>query len=113
MHLNKMVLSPNFNDLLLGGLAIAAIVVSIIASPSPEVVKFFGFSLPQTCAFKGVTGYGCFGCGLTRSFAYMGELSILSAFKLHPAGPFLYLLVLTQIPYRFYRFALRNTATRA
>jgi hypothetical protein len=112
-RLNQLVLTPNFNDLLIGGLASAAILASVLLIPSPEAVKLFGSNLPPSCAFKTITGFGCFGCGLTRSFAYMGELSILSAFKLHPVGPFLYLFVLSQIPYRFYRYTVRMLEARA
>jgi len=112
-RLDQLVLTRNFNDLLIGGLALAAVFASVLLTPSPDVVTLFGTALPPSCAFKSVTGMGCFGCGLTRSFAYMGELSVLSAFKLHPAGPFLYLLVASQIPYRFYRYGVRILEARS
>ncbi len=110
---NQLALSKNFGDLLIAGLAAAAIFASVLLDPTPEFVTLFGLVVPQTCALKNITDFGCFGCGLTRSFAYMGELSVLSAFKLHPVGPFLYVIVLSQIPYRIYRYAVRSRPDRS
>ena len=52
------------------------------------------------CVFKTVTGYNCPSCGGTRSFVYMGRLSLMSAWNLNKAATMLYILMALQIPYR-------------
>ena len=106
-RLNQVVLSRYFHDSLIACMALAAIAASVVLSPSPEAVFLLGFKLPATCTFKAMTGWGCFGCGLTRSFAYMGDAAVISAFKMHPVGPVLYGLILAQLPYRAYVLAKR------
>ena len=50
-----------------------------------------------------MTSLSCPGCGMTRSFTYMGHGQIVDAFRLHMLGPFLYTLVVVQIPLRMMR----------
>ena len=107
-RLNQIALSPYSTDFVIGGMALAAVLASILLTPSPDSVALFGFTIPESCTFKRVTGMGCFGCGLTRSFAYMGEVSIVTAFRMNMLGPVLYGLVLSQVPYRFYRCIARR-----
>lgn len=42
------------------------------------------------CAFRGVTGLPCPGCGLTRSFCAMGKGELARAFEFHALGPALF-----------------------
>ena len=86
-RLDHLVLSPYATDIVIGLMATSAVFASVLLTPSPEAVALFGFTLPGACAFKGMTGIGCFGCGLTRSFAYMGELAVFDAFRMNLMGP--------------------------
>lgn len=63
-------------------------------------VEFFGRPLPPLCTFKALTGWDCPGCGLTRSFVFMGSGSVIEAFRVHLFGPVLWVAVAAQIPYR-------------
>ena len=107
-RLDHLVLSPYATDIVIGLMATSAVFASVLLTPSPEAVALFGFTLPGACAFKGMTGIGCFGCGLTRSFAYMGELAVFDAFRMNLMGPPLYALVASQIPYRSYCCIVRR-----
>jgi hypothetical protein len=53
--------------------------------------------------WRRMTSLSCPGCGMTRSFTYMGHGQIVDAFRLHMLGPFLYTLVVVQIPLRVMR----------
>ena len=102
-RIERLALSSYATDIVIGGLALLAVIASVLLTPSPDAVSLFGLTMPGVCAFKNFTGMDCFGCGLTRSFAYMGELSFREAFQMNFIGPVLYLLVLSQVPYRGYR----------
>ena len=86
-------------------LAICGVVIalSMILSPSDSAVSLFGWTLPPLCLFKVFSSYDCLGCGLTRSFVYMGHFEFSAAFERHMLGPLLYLLVASQVPWRTYR----------
>ena len=58
------------------------------------------YEVGMPCVFKTITGYGCPSCGGTRSFVYMSELSIASAWNANKAATMLYMLMVLQIPYR-------------
>ena len=77
-----------------------ALLGSVLMSPNPEVLTLFGFDVPVLCGFRALTGSECMGCGLTRSFAYMGHLQPLASFQMHKLGPFLWVVVVSQVPYR-------------
>lgn len=79
---------------------LCALVGSVLMSPDPEMLTLFGFDVPVMCGFRALTGTECMGCGLTRSFAYMGHLQPLEAFAMHKAGPFAWLALVGQLPYR-------------
>jgi hypothetical protein len=81
----------------------AVVVASALLQPGAEAVSLFGWELPGLCTFRNLTGLRCPGCGLTRSFAYMGHLQPLEAFRMHLLGPPLYLLVAAQVPWRAWR----------
>ena len=65
-----------------------------------ETVSLLGVAVPETCTFKRVVGYGCPGCGLTRSFISLSHGRVIEAFYFNAVGLPLYLLVIAQIPYR-------------
>ena len=65
-----------------------------------ETVSLLGVPVPETCTFKTVIGYGCPGCGLTRSFISLSHGQLTEAFYFNAVGLPLYLLVIAQIPYR-------------
>ena len=85
------------------GLSGAVILLSMILSTTPEVVSFGGFAVPTLCPFRWVTEVDCLGCGLTRSFVFMGHAELRAAFGVHKLGPVLYIAVAAQLPWRVYR----------
>ena len=85
------------------GLSGAVVLASVWLSPSPDAVTIFGWEVPPLCLFSNLTGLDCFGCGLTRSFTYVGHGDLESALDLHRLGPIFYLVVLSQLPLRAWR----------
>ncbi len=81
----------------------AVLLASVMLSPSTEAVFLWGWEVPPLCLYSNLFGVECFGCGLTRSFTYMGHGDIHGAFALHALGPFLYAVVLAQVPLRSWR----------
>lgn len=79
------------------------VAASMLLSPTDAVVSLAGFEIPELCLWRRMTGIGCPGCGMTRSFTYMGHGQIADAFRLHLLGPPLYTLVAAQIPLRMLR----------
>jgi hypothetical protein len=67
------------------------------------VVPGLGLSLPETCWYKRLTGHGCPGCGLTRSFVCLSHGQWRSAWRFNPSGLLFYGLVAAQIPYRVWQ----------
>jgi hypothetical protein len=86
-------------------LLVATVVIglSVWMDASAEGVSFLGHHLPPLCTFKRLTGWDCPGCGLTRSFTFMGSMELRSAFSMHWLGPLLWLLIAAQIPLRSWR----------
>ena len=91
------------------GLHIVWLIVSILillgslvlrVTDDRQAVTFLGTTLPETCTFKRILGFGCPGCGLTRSFVFLSRGQLLAALSLNPAGLVLYFCVVVQIPYR-------------
>jgi hypothetical protein len=80
--------------------SIFIIAMSLFLSPSDGPLHLFGWEVPPLCTFKRLTGMDCPGCGLTRSFTWMGHGEVLAAFRMHKLGPALWVLVLAQIPLR-------------
>jgi len=91
-----------FGQALVGLLAFAVVFVAAVLSPSPEALSFFGQDIPILCSFRRITGYGCPGCGLTRSFVFMAHFRPLEAFQMNYMGPVLFLGFAFQIPYRLF-----------
>lgn len=81
-------------------LAAGTIALSVFIQPSDSQLTLWGWELPPLCLWKNLTGYDCLGCGLTRSFTYMGHARWLEAWQMHKAGPLLWLVVLAQVPWR-------------
>lgn len=98
----------------LGILAACALIValSMVLTPSTEALSFMGVELPPLCMWKRLTGMDCLGCGLTRSFTYMGHGQLTRAFELHVLGPVLFGLVASQIPWRLGRLGAWVLARR-
>lgn len=89
-------------------MAVAVIGSSVLLTPSTEALTLFGVEIPPLCTWKRLTGHDCLGCGLTRSFTFMGHGRWSEAFELHRLGPLLWVGTLTQIPWRI--FALLRLA---
>lgn len=81
----------------------AILVASVLLTPSTEAVFLFGWEVPPLCIFSNLFGVECFGCGLTRSFTYVGHGDIHGALELHTLGPLLYVVVMAQVPLRAWR----------
>jgi len=96
----------SYNRTLLFG-AIAVIALSVILTADPNGVYIFGWQLPESCVFKRQWDMDCLGCGLTRSFVYMGHLDPRGAFERHLIGPLLWAATAFQIPYRAWRLYRR------
>lgn len=85
------------------GLSIAVIVLSFVLRVRDQttvVLPVIGFPLPETCSLKRTTGVECPGCGLTRSFISMAQGQWRRAWRFNPVGPFLFVIVAAQVPYR-------------
>lgn len=90
--------------MLLGGL-LAVLLATVVLTPGPLGVSLGSLELPATCSFRALTGIRCPGCGLTRSFVYMGHLQVMEAFRMHLAGPPLYGLAVWLAAVRVVRLA--------
>jgi hypothetical protein len=84
-------------------MGLGALVGSVLMSPDPDVLTLFGYEIPVMCGFRALTGQECMGCGLTRSFAYMGHLQPMAAFGMHKAGPLAFVFLAGQVPYRAWK----------
>lgn len=83
-----------------GGIALAVLLLSVFLEPGESTVGVMGWDFPPLCAWKQLLGWRCLGCGLTRSFVYMGHGQWLEAFRMHWLGPLGWLLVVSQVPWR-------------
>lgn len=88
-------------------MALVAIVGSYILQPSSQSgltvyvpILEQRIELPETCMSKRLLGISCPGCGLTRSFVFAARGNWQRSWNYNPMGPILFLLVLSQIPYR-------------
>lgn len=75
---------------------LGVLLASAILGPGADGVQFLGLEIPSFCLFHRLTGWHCPGCGLTRSFVYLGHGHPIDAFRMHPLGPLLYLVVIQQ-----------------
>ena len=90
-----------------GCIGLAALMV-----PSDAVVSILGWDVPEICMWGRVFNLACPGCGLTRSFAYMADAQLSSAFRLNLFGPPLFALIAAQVPYRAYVVLARGPRVR-
>ena len=100
------------SDLIMLVLALGIILASVLLTPSESVLTLFGWEVPPLCLFRNISGQDCPGCGLTRSFTYMGHLQPLAAFDRHWLGPVLYGAVAVQVPLRAWRMWTRRLPAR-
>jgi hypothetical protein len=95
-------------------LSIAVVLLAATLQDRPPDEVFLpalkAYPLPQLCSLRRLTGYPCPGCGMTRSFIRLAHGDFAGAFRYHPIGPLFFLVVLMQIPYRWWR--LRSAAGR-
>ncbi len=83
-------------------LLVAAVVIgaSMAFTATEEWVYAFGWQIPEVCTVRKVLGFRCPGCGLTRSFVFMGHGAWWTAFKMNWLGPVLWLALAAQVPLR-------------
>ncbi|MEE2752194.1 MAG: DUF2752 domain-containing protein [Myxococcota bacterium] len=91
------------NQWLLGGGALLVLLLSALLDPSAQGVGLMGWEFPPLCTWRRLTGWRCPGCGLTRSFVYMGNGQWLEAFRMHWLGPVGWGLVAVQVPFRAWK----------
>lgn len=83
--------------------AVAIVLLSCcltIAGEREVQVPGLGWAVPGVCTYRRWFGVDCPGCGLTRSFISLGHGNWSAAWHFNPAGPFGFLFVVAQIPYR-------------
>ena len=82
------------------------ILLSLILKPGDhsqdDRLSIFGFKTPILCFHMLIYNKPCAGCDLTRSFVCFAHGDIEASFEYHKLGIPLFLLVLYQIPIRFY-----------
>ena len=84
-------------------LSITVLILAAVLDVSGDgrvILPSLGITLPESCAFKQVTGLGCPGCGLTRCFICLMHGDIARAWAFNPGGFAFFPVVALQIPYR-------------
>lgn len=97
-------------------MALGVIVMSfLMRSEGRTSVYLPGMSapMPETCASKGLTGYDCPGCGLTRAFISISHGQFERAWKFNAASFVIYPFVAIQIPWNLMQIVLLLTRRRA
>ncbi|MFT6159051.1 MAG: hypothetical protein ACJAZO_000049 [Myxococcota bacterium] len=84
------------------------VLLAVVMSPSTGFLHLGPLEIPELCTWRRWFGVECPGCGLTRSFVFMGHGSIAAAWDMNKIGPPLFLLVASQIPYRFWKMFIRK-----
>ena len=67
------------------------------------LIPVWNVPLPEVCSFKRMTGLGCPGCGLTRSFISLAHGQLARAWYYNPAGLLWFGLCAAQIPFRLWQ----------
>ncbi len=83
--------------------SIGAMFLSVAMTPSTGFLELWGLTIPEVCAYRKLFGWECFGCGLTRSFVFMGHGEPSAAWEMNKLGPVMFLLFAVQLPYRTFR----------
>ena len=91
------------------GLCTIIVLLAVMMTPSTGFLHLGPLEIPELCTWRRWFGVQCPGCGLTRSFVFMGHGQPLAAFAMNKLGPFLFLVVASQIPYRLWRIARRSS----
>ena len=68
---------------------LTAVLVLSVLLPQPGADGRIA-GLPSVCLFYHLTGLPCPGCGLTRSFVFLGHADWQDALRWHPLGPAIY-----------------------
>jgi len=92
-----------FSHVVLLAISVGILGLAVVMSPSSETLTLFGEPVPVLCSFRRLTGYGCPGCGMTRSMVFMAHGLVLDAFKMNPAGPPLFAFLATQVPWQAWK----------
>jgi hypothetical protein len=87
---------------LCSGVLLLAAVLSVRGG-SQVVLPVLGIPLPELCMMRRLTGMGCPGCGMTRSFIALAHGDVASAWSYNPAGLFWFAVMAFQIPFRSYQ----------
>ena len=86
---------------LLLSLALLAVAVLLRIDESGRVeLPLINVSMPTVCGWRWLTGCDCPFCGLTRCFVAAAHGSLGEAWRFHPTGVLLFLVVVAQLPYR-------------
>lgn len=80
-------------EILFTALLLGVLLASVLLDPGSEGLTVAGFELPAVCLWRKLFGFGCPGCGLTRSFVFVGHGELVQAFRMHRLGPLLYAVV--------------------
>jgi hypothetical protein len=86
-------------------LCAAVIVASALLDVQPNGITLPGLPghpLPGMCFTRSVLHMNCPTCGMTRSFVAVAHGELRLGFALHRLGPFVFVLVLLQVPLRAY-----------
>ncbi len=86
-------------------LAMVTIGSSMVLTATEEWVYVWGWQVPEICTVRRVLGIPCPGCGLTRSFVFMGHGEWLSALRMNWLGPVFWLTLAVQVPLRIRKLA--------
>jgi len=68
-------------------LLLSALFAASVLLPLPHGTNGQIGCLPSLCLFYHLTGLPCPGCGLTRSFVFLGHGHFVEALHWHPLGP--------------------------
>ena len=92
-------------------LGAGAITAALVVYPgNGEQMMIFGLPFGSECTFKAEQGYGCPGCGMTRSWVYSARGQIMRAMTYNPAGSTLFLWLALGLPMGVARLVLRNSS---
>ena len=84
----------------LSSVVLALALILQVRGEEDVVIPGLQVALPGTCTFKKYAGADCPGCGLTRCFVSMAHADVRRAWHFNPMGIALFVLVVSQIPFR-------------
>lgn len=79
------------------------VLLAVIMTPSTGFLHLGPLRIPELCSWRRLFGVSCPGCGLTRSFVFMGHGAFAAAWEMNKLGPPLFILVASQVPYRIWK----------